>query len=166
MKKISDPNLLQKLEGKQKPASAPSQSKRTQPVPVTDKDLIEKLEHDNKRLNTVNNLMNNALDVKVVEVPFKVHIPVVKEVIKEVPVEKIVEKIVEKPVEKIVEKIVKKVIEKPKIVHKYVEVPVAIQQPKQNVKRETTEKITIKNNKISKSNRVSTLKKLDDLLDR
>lgn len=162
MKKISDPNLLQKLEGKQKPASAPSQSKRTQPVPVTDKDLIEKLEHDNKRLNTVNNLMNNALDVKVVEVPFKVHIPVVKEVIKEVPVEKIVEKIVEKPVEKIVEK----VIEKPKIVHKYVEVPVAIQQPKQNVKRETTEKITIKNNRISKSNRVSTLKKLDDLLDR
>jgi len=162
VKKISDPNLLQKLEGKQKPASAPSQSKRTQPVPVTDKDLIEKLEHDNKRLNTVNNLMNNALDVKVVEVPFKVHIPVVKEVIKEVPVEKIVEKIVEKPVEKIVEK----VIEKPKIVHKYVEVPVAIQQPKQNVKRETTEKITIKNNRISKSNRVSTLKKLDDLLDR
>ena len=54
-------------------------------------------------------------------------------------------------------------MEKPveKIVHKYVEVPVAIQQPKQNVKRESVDKIQIKNNKI---NRVSSLKKLDDLL--
>ena len=78
-----------------------------------------------------------------------------KEVIKEVPVEKIVEKIVEKPVEKIVEKPVEK------IVHKYVEVPVAIQQPKQNVKRESVDKVTIKNNRI---NKVATLKKLDDLL--
>ena len=66
-----------------------------------------------------------------------------------------VEKIVEKPVEKIVEKPVEK------IVHKYVEVPVAIQQPKQNVKRESVDKVTIKNNRI---NKVATLKKLDDLL--
>ena len=41
------------------------------------------------------------------------------------------------------------------------EVPVAIQQPKQNVKRESVDKVTIKNNRI---NKVATLKKLDDLL--
>ena len=156
MKKIVDPNLLAKLEGKQ-PAPTPTPKVKTQPKEVTDSDLLSKLEADNKRLTTVNELLNNAIDVKVIEVPKRVEVPkiVEKEVIKEVPVEKIVEKIVEKPVEKIVEKPVEK------IVHKYVEVPVAIQQPKQNVKRESVDKVTIKNNKI---NRVATLKKLDDLL--
>ena len=156
MKKIVDPNLLAKLEGKQ-PAPTPTPKIKTQPKEVTDSELLQKLEADNKRLSTVNELLNNAIDVKVIEVPKRVEVPkiVEKEVIREVPVEKIVEKIVEKPVEKIVEKPVEK------IVHKYVEVPVAIQQPKQNVKRESVDKVTIKNNKI---NRVATLKKLDDLL--
>ena len=156
MKKIVDPNLLAKLEGKQ-PAPTPTPKIKTQPKEVTDSELLQKLEADNKRLTTVNELLNNAIDVKVIEVPKRVEVPkiVEKEVIKEVPVEKIVEKIVEKPVEKIVEKPVEK------IVHKYVEVPVAIQQPKQNVTRESVDKVTIKNNKI---NRVATLKKLDDLL--
>ena len=148
MKKIVDPNLLAKLEGKQ-PAPTPTPKIKTQPKEVTDSELLQKLEADNKRLTTVNELLNNAIDVKVIEVPKRVEVPkiVEKEVIKEVPVEKIVEKIVEKPVEK--------------IVHKYVEVPVAIQQPKQNVKRESVDKVTIKNNRI---NKVATLKKLDDLL--
>ncbi len=156
MKKIVDPNLLAKLEGKQ-PAPTPTPKIKTQPKEVTDSELLQKLEADNKRLTTVNELLNNAIDVKVIEVPKRVEVPkiVEKEVIKEVPVEKIVEKIVEKPVEKIVEKPVEK------IVHKYVEVPVAIQQPKQNVKRESVDKVTIKNNRI---NKVATLKKLDDLL--
>jgi OOP family OmpA-OmpF porin len=156
VKKIVDPNLLAKLEGKQ-PAPTPTPKIKTQPKEVTDSELLQKLEADNKRLTTVNELLNNAIDVKIIEVPKRVEVPkiVEKEVIKEVPVEKIVEKIVEKPVEKIVEKPVEK------IVHKYVEVPVAIQQPKQNVKRESVDKVTIKNNKI---NRVATLKKLDDLL--
>ena len=158
MKKILDPSLLAKLEGKASaPVTVPQPKKVEAPREVTDSDLLQKLEADNKRLTTVNELLNNAIDVKVVEVPKRVEVPkiVEKEVIKEVPVEKIVEKIVEKPVEKIVEKPVEK------IVHKYVEVPVAIEQPKQNVKRESVDKITIKNNKI---NRVSSLKKLDDLL--
>tara|TARA_B100000212_G_scaffold238890_1_gene181896 strand:- start:40 stop:519 length:480 start_codon:yes stop_codon:yes gene_type:complete len=158
VKKIVDPNLLAKLEGKEpKPVSAPTPKIKTQPKEVTNRDLLEKLEADNKRLTTVNELLNNAIDVKIIEVPKRVEVPkiVEKEVIKEIPVEKIVEKIVEKPVEKIVEKPVEK------IVHKYVEVPVAIQQPKQNVRRESVDKVTIKNNKI---NRVATLKKLDDLL--
>ena len=156
MKKIVDPNLLAKLQGKQ-PAPTPTPKNTKQPKEVTDSELLQKLEADNKRLTTVNELLNNAIDVKIIEVPKRVEVPkiVEKEVIKEVPVEKIVEKIVEKPVEKIVEKPVEK------IVHKYVEVPVAIQQPKQNVKRESVDKVTIKNNKI---NRVATLKKLDDLL--
>ena len=156
MKKIVDPNLLAKLEVKQ-PAPTPTPKIKTQPKEVTDSELLQKLEADNKRLTTVNELLNNAIDVKVIEVPKRVEVPkiVEKEVIKEVPVEKIVEKIVEKPVEKIVEKPVEK------IVHKYVEVPVAIQQPKQNVKRESVDKVTIKNNRI---NKVATLKKLDDLL--
>ena len=156
MGRIVDPNLLAKLEGKQ-PVNAPTPKIKQQPQEVTDSELLQKLEADNKRLTTVNELLNNAIDVKVIEVPKRVEVPkiVEKEVIKEVPVEKLVEKIVEKPVEKIVEKPVEK------IVHKYVEVPVAIQQPKQNVKRESVDKVTIKNNKI---NRVSTLKKLDDLL--
>ena len=156
MKKIVDPNLLAKLEGKQ-PAPTPTPKIKTQPKEVTDSELLQKLEADNKRLTTVNELLNNAIDVKVIEVPKRVEVPkiVEKEVIKEVPVEKIVEKIVEKPVEKIVEKPVEK------IVHKYVEVPVAVQQPKQNVKRESVDKVTIKNNRI---NKVATLKKLDDLL--
>jgi|TARA_B100000282_G_scaffold249829_1_gene193964 hypothetical protein len=156
VKKIVDPNLLAKLEGKQ-PAPTPTPKIKTQPKEVTDSELLQKLEADNKRLTTVNELLNNAIDVKVIEVPKRVEVPkiVEKEVIKEVPVEKIVEKIVEKPVEKIVEKPVEK------IVHKYVEVPVAIQQPKQNVKRESVDKVTIKNNRI---NKVATLKKLDDLL--
>ena len=156
MKKIVDPNLLAKLEGKQ-PAPTPTPKIKTQPKEVIDSELLQKLESDNKRLTTVNELLNNAIDVKVIEVPKRVEVPkiVEKEVIKEVPVEKIVEKIVEKPVEKIVEKPVEK------IVHKYVEVPVAIQQPKQNVKRESVDKVTIKNNRI---NKVATLKKLDDLL--
>ena len=156
MKKIVDPNLLAKLEGKQ-PAPTPTPKIKTQPKEVTDSELLQKLEADNKRLTTVNELLNNAIDVKVIEVPKRVEVPkiVEKEFIKEVPVEKIVEKIVEKPVEKIVEKPVEK------IVHKYVEVPVAIQQPKQNVKRESVDKVTIKNNRI---NKVATLKKLDDLL--
>jgi hypothetical protein len=154
--RIIDPNLLAKLEGKQ-PAPASTPKIKTEAKEVTDSELLSKLEADNKRLTTVNELLNNAIDVKVIEVPKRVEVPkiVEKEVIKEVPVEKIVEKIVEKPVEKIVEKPVEK------IVHKYVEVPVAIQQPKQNVKRESVDKVTIKNNKI---NRVATLKKLDDLL--
>ena len=159
MKKISDPSLLAKLEGKEpKSVSTPPTPKKVNaPKEVTDDALLQKLQQDNKRLSTVNELLNNAIDVKVIEVPKKVEVPkiVEKEVIKEIPVEKIVEKIVEKPVEKIVEKPVEK------IVHKYVEVPVAIQQPKQNVKRESVDKVTIKNNKI---NRVATLKKLDDLL--
>jgi hypothetical protein len=156
VKKIVDPNLLAKLEG-HKPKPEPTPTKKAQPKEVTDSDLLEKLEADNKRLTTVNELLNNAIDVKIIEVPKRVEVPkiVEKEVIKEVPVEKIVEKIVEKPIEKIVEKEVEKVV------HKYVEVPVAIQQPKQNVKRESVDKVTIKNNKI---NRVATLKKLDDLL--
>ena len=156
MGRIVDPNLLAKLEGKQ-PAPTPTPKIKTQPKEVTDSELLQKLEADNKRLTTVNELLNNAIDVKVIEVPKRVEVPkiVEKEVIKEVPVEKIVEKIVEKPVEKIVEKPVEK------IVHKYVEVPVAIQQPKQNVKRESVDKVTIKNNRI---NKVATLKKLDDLL--
>ena len=156
MGKIVDPNLLAKLEGKQ-PAPKPTPKSKTEPVEVTDRELLQKLEADNKRLTTVNELLNNAIDVKIVEVPKRVEVSKiqVKEVIKEVPVEKIVEKIVEKPVEKIVEKPVEK------IVHKYVEVPVAIQPPKQNVKRESVDKVSIKNNRI---NKVATLKKLDDLL--
>ena len=156
MKKIVDPNLLAKLEGHE-PKPVPQAKIKKQPKEVTDSNLLEKLEADNKRLTTVNELLNNAIDVKIIEVPKRVEVPKIieKEVIKEVPVEKIVEKIVEKPVEKIVEKPVEK------IVHKYVEVPVAIQQPKQNVTRESVDKVTIKNNKI---NRVATLKKLDDLL--
>ena len=156
MKKIVDPNLLAKLEGKE-PKPVPTPKVKLEPKEVTDSELLKKLEADNKRLTTVNELLNNAIDVKIVEVPKRVEVPKIieKEVIKEVPVEKIVEKIVEKPVEKIVEKEVEKVV------HKYVEVPVAIQQPKQNVKRESVDKVTIKNNKI---NRVATLKKLDDLL--
>ena len=156
MKKILDPNILAKLEGnKTQPASTPEPI--VAPKEVTDAELLQKLEADNKRLSTVNELLNNAIDVKVIEVPKRVEVPkiVEKEVIKEVPVEKIVEKIVEKPVEKIVEKPVEK------IVHKYVEVPVAIQTPKQNVKRESVDKVSIKNNRI---NKVATLKKLDDLL--
>ena len=148
MKKILDPNILAKLEGnKTQPASTPTPI--VAPKEVTDAELLQKLEADNKRLSTVNELLNNAIDVKVIEVPKRVEVPKVieKEVIKEVPVEKIVEKIVEKPVEK--------------IVHKYVEVPVAIQTPKQNVKRESVDKVSIKNNRI---NKVATLKKLDDLL--
>ena len=148
MKKILDPNILAKLEGnKTQPASTPEPI--VAPKEVTDAELLQKLEADNKRLSTVNELLNNAIDVKVIEVPKRVEVPklIEKEVIKEVPVEKIVEKIVEKPVEK--------------IVHKYVEVPVAIQTPKQNVKRESVDKVSIKNNRI---NKVATLKKLDDLL--
>jgi len=151
VKKILDPSLLAKLEGAKPPKSAtPKVTQVDAPKEVTDDALLQKLQQDNKRLTTVNELLNNAIDVKVVEVPKRVELPpqiIEKEVIKEVPVEKIVEKIVEKPVEK--------------IVHKYVEVPVAIEQPKQNVKRESVDKVTIKNNKI---NRVATLKKLDDLL--
>ena len=152
MKKILDPSLLAKLEGKEsKPTPVPPTPKKADAAKeVTNDALLQKIEADNKRLTTVNELLNNAIDVKVIEVPKRVQLPpkiIEKEVIKEVPVEKIVEKIVEKPVEK--------------IVHKYVEVPVAIQQPKQNVKRESVDKIQIKNNKI---NRVSSLKKLDDLL--
>ena len=156
MKKILDPNILAKLEGN-KTQPAPTPAPIVAPKEVTDAELLQKLEADNKRLSTVNELLNNAIDVKVIEVPKKVEVPkiVEKEVIKEVPVEKIVEKIVEKPVEKIVEKPVEK------IVHKYVEVPVAIQTPKQNVKRESVDKVSIKNNRI---NKVATLKKLDDLL--
>ena len=156
MKKIVDPNLLAKLEGKQ-PVPTPAPKIKAESKEVTDAELLEKLEADNKRLTTVNEFLNNAIDVKVIEVPKRVEVPkiVEKEVIKEVPVEKIVEKIVEKPVEKIVEKPVEK------IVHKYVEVPVAIQTPKQNVKRESVDKVSIKNNRI---NKVATLKKLDDLL--
>ena len=148
MKKIVDPNLLAKLEGKQ-PVPTPAPKIKAESKEVTDAELLEKLEADNKRLTTVNELLNNAIDVKVIEVPKRVEVPkiVEKEVIKEVPVEKIVEKIVEKPVEK--------------IVHKYVEVPVAIQTPKQNVKRESVDKVSIKNNRI---NKVATLKKLVDLL--
>ena len=148
MKKIVDPNLLAKLEGKQ-PVPTPAPKIKAESKEVTDAELLEKLEADNKRLTTVNEFLNNAIDVKVIEVPKRVEVPkiVEKEVIKEVPVEKIVEKIVEKPVEK--------------IVHKYVEVPVAIQTPKQNVKRESVDKVSIKNNRI---NKVATLKKLDDLL--
>ena len=148
MKKIVDPNLLAKLEGKQH-VPTPAPKIKAESKEVTDAELLEKLEADNKRLTTVNELLNNAIDVKVIEVPKRVEVPkiVEKEVIKEVPVEKIVEKIVEKPVEK--------------IVHKYVEVPVAIQTPKQNVKRESVDKVSIKNNRI---NKVATLKKLDDLL--
>ena len=151
MKKILDPSLLAKLEGAQPPKPAtPKVTQVDAPKEVTDDALLQKLQQDNKRLTTVNELLNNAIDVKVVEVPKRVELPpqiIEKEVIKEVPVEKIVEKIVEKPVEK--------------IVHKYVEVPVAIEQPKQNVKRESVDKVTIKNNKI---NRVATLTKLDYLL--
>jgi hypothetical protein len=154
MKKIVDLSLLAKLDGK-KSAPVPRKPKAiTEPKIVTDEELIGKLEQDNKRLSTVNQLLNNSIDVKVVEVPFKVHVPVEKIVKVEVPVEKIVEKevikevIKEIPVDKIVEK----------VVHKYVEVPVAIQQPKQNVNRSATEKVTIKNS------RISTLKKLDDIL--
>jgi len=151
VKKILDPSLLAKLEGAEPPKPAtPKDTQVDAPKEVTDDALLQKLQQDNKRLTTVNELLNNAIDVKVVEVPKRVELPpqiIEKEVIKEVPVEKIVEKIVEKPVEK--------------IVHKYVEVPVAIEQPKQNVKRESVDKVTIKNNKI---NRVATLKKLDDLL--
>ena len=156
MKKIVDPNLLAKLEGN-KTQPAPTPAPIVAPKEVIDAELLQKLEADNKRLSTVNELLNNAIDVKVIEVPKRVEVPkiVEKEVIKEVPVEKIVEKIVEKPVEKIVEKPVEK------IVHKYVEVPVAIQTPKQNVKRESVDKVSIKNNRI---NKVATLKKLDDLL--
>ena len=156
MKKILDPNILAKLEGN-KTQPAPTPAPIVAPKEVTDAELLQKLEADNKRLSTVNELLNNAIDVKVIEVPKRVEVPkiVEKEVIKEVPVEKIVEKIVEKPVEKIVEKPVEK------IVHKYVEVPVAIQTPKQNVKRESVDKVSIKNNRI---NKVATLKKLDDLL--
>ena len=156
MKKIVDPNLLAKLEGKE-PVPVPTPKPKKESKEVIDSEVLRKLEADNKRLSTVNELLNNAIDVKVIEVPKRVEVPKVieKEVIKEIPEEKIVEKIVEKPVEKIVEKPVEK------IVHKYVEVPVAIQQPKQNVKRESVDKVTIKNNKI---NRVATLKKLDDLL--
>tara|TARA_Y100001937_G_scaffold102851_1_gene141548 strand:- start:42 stop:515 length:474 start_codon:yes stop_codon:yes gene_type:complete len=156
VKKIVDPNLLAKLEGKQ-PVPAPAPKIKLESKEVTDSELLKKLEADNKRLSTVNELLNNAIDVKVIEVPKRVEVPkiVEKEVIKEVPVEKIVEKIVEKPVEKIVEKEVEKVV------HKYVEVPVAIHQPKQNVTRESVDKVSIKNNRI---NKVATLKKLDDLL--
>ncbi len=156
MKKIVDPNLLAKLEGKQ-PVAVPTPKPKKESKEVMDSEVLRKLEADNKRLSTVNELLNNAIDVKVIEVPKRVEVPKVieKEVIKEIPVEKIVEKIVEKPVEKIVEKPVEK------IVHKYVEVPVAIQQPKQNVKRESVDKVSIKNNRI---NKVATLKKLDDLL--
>ena len=110
MKKIVDPNLLAKLEGKQ-PAPTPTPKIKTQPKEVTDSELLQKLEADNKRLTTVNELLNNAIDVKVIEVPKRVEVPkiVEKEVIKEVPVEKIV------TVEKIVEKIVEKEVEvKPK----------------------------------------------------
>jgi len=156
VKKIVDQSLLAKLDGK-KSTSAPVPQKPkevTKPKIVTDEKLIQKLEQDNKRLSTVNQLLNNSIDVKVVEVPFKVHIPVEKIVEKEVQVEKIVEKEVIKEVIKEVP--VDKVVEK--VVHKYVEVPVAIQQPKENVTRQTTEKVTIKNN------RISTLKKLDDIL--
>ncbi len=147
MKKIIDPNLLAKLDNRPVRVSKPTPQSKTN-------NTVDKLQQDNKRLSTVNNLLNNALDVKVVEVPFKVHVPVEKIIEKEVPVEKIVEKevikevIKEVPVEKIVEK----------IVHKYIEVPVAIQQPKQNVTRQATEKVTIRNS------RISTLKKLDDIL--
>jgi len=157
MKKILDPSLLAKLEGKKSAPVTPAPAKVNVPKEVTNDALLQKLESDNKRLTTVNELLNNAIDVKVIEVPKRVEVPKIieKEVIKEVPVEKIVEKIIEKPVEKIVEKPIEK------IVHKYVEVPVAVNQPKQNVKRESVDKVTIKNNKI---NRVSSLKKLDDLL--
>jgi len=156
VKKIVDLSLLFKLDGKKSaPAQVPQKLKTiTEPKIVTDEGLIQKLEQDNKRLSTVNQLLNNSIDVKVVEVPFKVHVPVEKIVKVEVPVEKIVEKevikevIKEVPVDKIVEK----------VVHKYVEVPVAIQQPKQNISRSATEKVTIKNS------RISTLKKLDDIL--
>ena len=156
MKKIVDLSLLAKLDGKKStPVRVPRKPKTvTEPKIVTDNELINKLEQDNKRLSTVNQLLNNAVDVKVVEVPFKVHVPVEKIVKVEVPVEKIVEKevikevIKEVPVDKIVEK----------VVHKYVEVPVAIQQPKQNISRSATENVTIKNS------RISTLKKLDDIL--
>lgn len=155
MKKILDPSLLAKLEGKEsKPSPVPPAPKKVDaPKEVTNDALLQKLESDNKRLTTVNELLNNAIDVKVIEVPKRVEVPKIieKEVIKEVPVEKIVEKIIEKIVEKPIEK----------IVHRYVEVPVAVNQPKQNVKRESVDKVTIKNNKI---NRVSSLKKLDDLL--
>ena len=95
MKKIVDPNLLAKLEGKQ-PVPTPAPKIKAESKEVTDAELLEKLEADNKRLTTVNELLNNAIDVKVIEVPKRVEVPkiVEKEVIKEVPVEKIVEDIV------------------------------------------------------------------------
>ena len=85
MGKIVDPNLLAKLEGL-KPSTDTSTSKK-----VTDTETLQKLEADNKRLTTVNELLNNAIDVKVIEVPKRVEVPKVieKEVIKEVPVDKV-----------------------------------------------------------------------------
>ena len=85
MKKIVDPNLLKKLEGKTTKTSPVAQKTESEQMqeklePITNSETIDSLKQDNKRLKTVNNLMNNALDVKVVEVPFKVHVP--KEVIK------------------------------------------------------------------------------------
>ena len=82
MKKIVDPNLLAKLEGKQ-PAPTPTPKIKTQPKEVIDSELLQKLESDNKRLTTVNELLNNAIDVKVIEVPKRVEVPkiVEKEVI-------------------------------------------------------------------------------------
>ena len=92
MKKILDPNILAKLEGN-KTQPAPTPAPIVAPKEVTDAELLQKLEADNKRLSTVNQLLNNAIDVKVIEVPKRVEVPkiVEKEVIKEVPVEKIVE---------------------------------------------------------------------------
>ena len=68
MGRIVDPNLLAKLEGKQ-PAPAPTPKIKTEAKEVTDSELLSKLEADNKRLTTVNELLNNAIDVKVIEVP-------------------------------------------------------------------------------------------------
>ena len=125
MKKIVDPNLLAKLEGHE-PKPVPQPKIKTQPKEVTDSNLLEKLEADNKRLTTVNELLNNAIDVKIIEVPKRVEVPKIieKEVIKEVPVEKIVEKEVE------VEKIIEKPVVEEKIVYQKIEVP------KETVKRE------------------------------
>ena len=74
MKKIVDPNLLAKLEGKQ-PVPTPAPKIKAESKEVTDAELLEKLEADNKRLTTVNELLNNAIDVKVIEVPKRVEVP-------------------------------------------------------------------------------------------
>ena len=76
MKKILDPSLLAKLEGAHPPKPAtPKVTQVDAPKEVTDDALLQKLQQDNKRLTTVNELLNNAIDVKVVEVPKRVESP-------------------------------------------------------------------------------------------